>query len=212
MTEFQIQMRKLRESARQWTEPVLEQLRPLIAQGRTRYDKLERRERLLVNLAGIMIAIFLGYNLFYLSLLSWNESVLTRIETRQRELADVHGLVAQYQAKKADLTRAEKSTAQKSRDFSLFSIVEKSLTESVGRDKISSITPAADRRLSDGFTQYTVDLKLEDLSLPQIVDALYGVRTLPTAVAVANLRVTRRQNDSHAYDVDMTCIALAKNG
>ena len=44
----------------------------------------------------------------------------------------------------------------------------------------------------------------------QIVDALYGVKTLTAPVAVSNMHVTRRLQDPHTYDVEMTCIALAK--
>ena len=66
------------------------------------------------------------------------------------------------------------------------------------------------RKLSDGFLQYSVELKLQDVNLAQIVDALYGVKTLTAPVAVSNMRVTRRIQDPHTYDVEMTCIALAK--
>ena len=89
-------------------------------------------------------------------------------------------------------------------------MIEGSLTKTVGHDKIASINPDADRKLSDGFIQYSVDLKLQNVSLGQIVDALYGVKTLTAPVAVSNMHVTRRIQDPHTYDVEMTVIALAK--
>jgi hypothetical protein len=36
------------------------------------------------------------------------------------------------------------------------------------------------------------------------------VKTLTAPVAVSNLRITRRTQDTHSFDVDITCIALAK--
>lgn len=187
-------------------------LEPYRAQVRARYQKLESREKLLLKIAGGVFALFLAYNFIYFPIQSYQEGIQTRIETRQRELKEVNHLVATYLQRQSDLRTAEKNTVPISKDFSLFSVVEKALTQSVGHDKIGSITPGADRKLSDGFTQFSVELKLQNVTLAQVVDALYGIRTMSEPVAVASLRMTRRTQDPHSYDVDMTCVALAKNG
>ena len=185
-------------------------IRPLIAQLQSRYQKLESRERMLVKIAGGVFALFLIYNFFYLPISNWRDSLDTTLQTRHREIGDVQHLVETYLQRKKQLQEAERNTVPIGKDFSLFSVIEKSLTTSVGHDKIASITPSADRKLSDGFLQYSVELKLQNVSLAQIVDALYGVKTLSAPVAVSNMRVTRRIQDPHTYDVEMTCIALAK--
>lgn len=187
-------------------------VRPLIAQLRSRYQKLESRERTLVKLAGGVFALFLVYNLIYLPISNWRDSLDTTIETRHRETGEVQHLVETYLQRKKQLQEAERNTVPMGKDFSLFSVIESSLTKSVGHEKIASITPAADRKLSDGFVQYSVELKLQNVSLAQVVDALYGVKTLSAPVAVSAMRVTRRIQDSHTYDVEMTCIALGKGG
>lgn len=190
--------------------PYLKRLRPYTSRLKSRYDKLESRERLLVQLAGAVLGLFLIYNFVYLPIADWHESIETTIETRRREISDVQHLVDTYLQRKTELQEAEKSTLPIDKNFSLFSVIEKSLTQSVGHDKIASITPGSDRKVSDGFTQYTVELKLQNVNLGQIVDALYGVKTLSAPVAVSNLRITRRTQDTHSFDVEMTCIALAK--
>ena len=185
-------------------------IRPLIEQLQSRYQKLESRERKLVKIAGGVFALLLVYNLLYLPISNWRDSLDTTLETRRHEIGTVQHLVDTYVQRKKQLQDAERNTVPIGKDFSLFSVIERSLTLSVGHDKIASITPSADRKLSDGFTQYSVDLKLQNVSLGQIVDALYGVKTLSAPVAVSNMRITRRIQDSHTYDVEMTCIALAK--
>lgn len=184
---------------------------PLTAQLRARYQRLERRERILLQIAGVVFAIFIAYNFVYLPIQDWQQSLQTTLETRQRELGQVHHLVDVYLQRKSEVQSAEKNTVPISKDFSLFSVIENSLTQSVGHDKIGSITPGADRKLSDGFTQYSVELKLQNVSLRQVVDALYGVRSLTAPVAVSNLHITRRTQDPHTYDVDITCVALARS-
>ena len=185
-------------------------LDPLTAQLRVRYQRLERRERILLQIAGVVFAIFVAYNFIYLPFQDWQQSLQTTLETRQHELGQVQHLVDVYLQRKAEVQTAEKSTVPIGKDFSLFSVIEKSLTQSIGHDKIGSITPAADRKLSDGFTQLSVELKLQNVSLAQVVDALYGVRSINAPVSVSNLHITRRTQDPHTYDVDITCVALAK--
>ena len=193
-----------------YTARVNAAIRPYVAQVRARYQKLESRERMLVKVAGGVIGLFLIYNLVYAPISNWSDSLETTVLTRHREIGQVQHLVDTYLQRKTQLRDAERNTVPIGKDFSLFSVIEKSLTQTVGHDKIASITPSADRKLSDGFTQYSVELKLQNVSLGQIVDALYGVKTLSAPVAVSNMRITRRTQDVHSYDVEMTCIALAK--
>jgi hypothetical protein len=202
---------RLRRPLAPYTERVNATVGPPIAQLRTRYQKLESRERMLLKIAGGVFGLLLVYNFIYMPISNWRDSLDTSIETRRREIGNVQHLVDTYLQRKKQLEEAERNTVPLSKDFSLFSVIERSLTLTVGHDKIASITPGSDRKLSDGFTQYSVDLKLQNVSLGQIVDALYGVKTLSAPVAVSNMRITRRIQDPHTYDVELTCIALAKS-
>ena len=194
-----------------YRERVGDALRPAISQLQARYQKLEPRERTMVKLAGAVLGLFVAYNFIYMPISNWRDSIDTTLDTRRHEIGQVQHLVETYIERKKQLQQAERNTVPIGKDFSLFSVIEGSLTKSVGHDKIASINPDADRKLSDGFVQYSVDLKLQNVSLAQIVDALYGVKTLSAPVAVSNMRVTRRVQDPHTYDVEMTCIALAKS-
>jgi type II secretory pathway component PulM len=184
------------------------QLGPLYAQARARYQSLQPRERILVQVAAAMVGVLLLYNMVYLPIVSLGTGLDQSITERERDLSDVRRLAGNYGQLKIDLAAAEHATVPQSRDFSLFSVVETALTKSVGRERISSITPSADRKLPGGLIQYSVQLKLNNVSLAQVVDALYGVRTITVPVAVSDLRVQRRSDNPHAFDVDMTCVAL----
>ncbi len=184
---------------------------PWIAQARGRYQKLEPRERILVQIAGGLVGVFLIYNLIYIPIVDIGSGLQNKIIQRQQDLAEVRRLAATYAQLKADLANAERRTVPLGKDFSLFSIIEASMTKSVGHAKIGSIAPGSDRKLTDGFTEYSVQLKLDNVSLAQLVDALYGINSLPMPIGVSNIRVQRRTQDTHSYDVDLTCVALAKN-
>ncbi len=186
-------------------------LGPALAALRARYGGLEPREKLLVRIGAVLTALFLAYNLLYRPIISLRDGLHDRIDARQRELITVRRLARNYQRLKLDLAATEKRTVPGAKDFSLFSVLEQMLSKSVGRDKIGSITPA-DKPVSSQLTEHSVDLKLAGVNLAQIVDVLYGVQTLPVPVTVSSLHIRRGAQDSHSYDVDITCVALTRNG
>jgi type II secretory pathway component PulM len=202
---------RLMDLLRPYLKQAATRIDPYIAQARNRYQKLEPRERILVQIGAGVFGLFLIYNLVYLPIVDLSSGLQTEIAQRQHDLVEVRRLSNQYVQLKSDLANAERHTVPLGKDFSLFSVVESSMSKSVGREKIASITPGSDRKLSDGFTEFSVQLKLENVNLAQLVDALYGINSLAMPIGVANLRIQRRTQDTHSYDVDLTCVALAKN-
>lgn len=186
-------------------------LAPTIATARGRYQKLESRERLLLQIAGALLALFILFNLVYLPIQGALGGLGDRIQERQHDAVEVAHMMRTYQRLRVDLATMRTRTVPGSGNFSLFSVVEQALTRAPGKDKIGSITPA-EKTIPGGMTQYTVELKLNALSLPQIVDTLYGLSALNVPVTVATLHLTRRSQDSHSFDVEMTCVALGRNG
>jgi hypothetical protein len=209
---------RLRGHATRFTQP----LRPYIERakrtatpaweaGRAFYDKREPREKVLLQIAGAILAVLLLYSLIYSPIAWMKDSFNDRVASRQQELIDLRSLMQTYERMQSSLAQAQHRMVPDNPNFSLFSLVEQTLTKSVGREKIGSITPT-DQPVTGGFHQYIVDIKLNGISLPQVVDTLYGVQNLSMPITVSNLQLHQRANDPHSYDVDMSCTALAKSG
>jgi hypothetical protein len=177
-------------------------LAPTIAAAHSRYQKLEPRE---------LITLFIVFNFVYLPIQDGIGGLGDRVQERQHDAVEVARMMRAYQGLRVDLATMRTRTVAASGDFSLFSVVEQALTRAPGKDKIGSITPA-EKTIPGGMMQYTVELKLNALSLPQIVDTLYGLSALNVPVTVSTLHVTRRSQDQHTFDVEMTCVALGRNG
>ncbi|MGH8012333.1 MAG: type II secretion system protein GspM [Candidatus Binataceae bacterium] len=186
-------------------------LGPYWSSARSWYRGREQREKVLLKALGALIAVLLAYNLIYQPLVGLSGDLRNNVQTRQHQLVQVRAMMRRWEHLKTQLASTEKRTVSGGKDFSLFSVIEKTLTKSVGRDKIGSITPS-DKPVAGGFIRHAVDLKLNDVSLGQIVNALYGVQTLDVPVTVSDLRIHQRSGDPHSYDVDMICAALGRNG
>ncbi|HXR25148.1 MAG TPA: hypothetical protein VN742_07285, partial [Candidatus Binataceae bacterium] len=161
--------------------------------------------------AGAILAVILLYNLIYAPIVGLQESLADRVASRRSDLIELRGLTRSYDQLQHELTQAQQRTVPDNPNFSLFSVIEQTLTKSVGRERIGSITPT-DTAVTDGFRQYSVAIKLNGITLAQVVDTLFGVQSLGIPVTVSNLELHQHANDSHTYDVDMSCMALAKNG
>jgi hypothetical protein len=148
--------------------------------------------------------------LIYAPIVDLRESLADRVSARRNDLLEVRGLMATCERLQRELASAQTRTVPSGPNFSLFSVVEQTLTKSVGRDRIGSLTPS-DHAVPGGFRQYSVDVKLNAISLAQVVDALYGVQSLTMPVMVSHLELRPRTGDTHSYDVNMTCMALGKD-
>jgi Type II secretion system (T2SS), protein M len=186
-------------------------LAPAYAWVYARYQKLEPRERTLVQILGAVLAVFLGYHLIFAPIQDAVSALGDRIQQRQRDAVEVAHMMRTYRQLHADLDTMRTRTVSASGNFSLFSAVEQALSRAPGKDKIGSITPT-DKKIPGELTEYTVDVKLNGLTLAQIVDTLYGLGTLNVPVTVSSLHLARRTQDTHTFDVDMTCVALGRNG
>jgi len=174
------------------------------------YEKREPREKVLLRVLGAVAALLLAYNLIYAPAIAMREDLANKAVARRHELVEIRAMMRTYGRLQKDLAATETRTVPGGKDFSLFSVIEQTLTRDVGRDKIGSIAPG-NREAPGGLTQYTVDVKLNNLTLTQVVDALYGVQSLAVPISVSNFQIREHARNSHSYDVDMTCMAVGKH-
>ncbi len=76
----------LREKLGPQIDRLRERVDPLVAQGRARYQKLETRERVLVQIGAALVAIFLFYNLIYTPIVDFSSGLDQRITQREHDL------------------------------------------------------------------------------------------------------------------------------
>ncbi len=200
--------------ARRLYAPYLERIRPYIspyvARLRARYERLEPREKLLVQVAGVLLAGFFAYNFVYLPIQDMRQDLRERTEARQKEILEVRRLAQEYRQLKLEVSAAEKRTVKQSKDFSLFSAVEGMLTKTVGVAKVGSINPGEDRKISTDLVQHNLEITLSGVSLDELVSTLYGVQTLPVPVLVSDLHI-KKGAVGGTFDVDMTCVAIGRS-
>ena len=120
-------------------------------------------------------------------------------------------MVQQYRQLSLEVAAAKKRTVQQSQDFSLFPPGGGQAYRH-RRRRESQLEPPARTRKSPRTWFSTTSRSRSGVSLPEIVDTLYGIDTLPVPVLVSDLHIKRGQLITTAFDVPMTCVAIGKSG
>ena len=170
-------------------------------------QRLSARERILLGVAiGAMTVIGL-YLLIWEPLSAGREMLDRRIVLKEKELGEVQQLrddylelLRQLEASQAVLDRADEK-------FSLFPFIESTVAEVVGRERITSMNPQ-NKVVSENYREDSVELKLKEVSLEQLVDLMYKIEKGPHPLRVTRLQLKKRIRDEHHFDVVATVSML----
>lgn len=169
-------------------------------------DRLNPREKIVV-LSGLVILVLI---LIWFALINPYLDSMTgldrRIAIQKRSLTKSLQLQEQIAVLRQQLATVE---SQRRVNKPLFSEVE-SLTEQIGvREQLLSMRPQPAATQGE-FRQQLVEIRLEKLSLVQLVKLLYAVEYRSGGIQVKALRVKPRFEDRSSLDVNMTLMSLEK--
>ena len=169
-------------------------------------DRLDERERIIV-LAGIVI---LAGILIWLVLLNpylgAMQNLDRRIDGQRHNLERVATLGQEIDQLRQQLAGIE---SQRRSGRPLFSQVE-NLTKQMGvRDQLLSMRPQPDS-VQGGFRQQTVEIRLERVTLSQLVGFLHAAEHRSHGIQVRSLRVRPRFDDRSRLDVNLVLMSLER--
>lgn len=168
--------------------------------------RLNSRERMIV-IGGLLLLAMLF--LWYVLLNPYFESMGTldrRIAASQRNLTKVTRMGEKIVQLRQQLATADQRS---SGGKPLFSQVE-SLAEQTGvREQLLAMRPQP-ATIQGGFRQQLVEIRLEKLSLGQLVKLLHAIEYRSGGVQVKSLRVKPRFETRSELDVNMVLMSLEK--
>jgi len=163
-------------------------LDPVLADARTKYDRLSARERRLVTIGASAAGVFLLF-LIVFSFTSSANGYRKRTRDKLAKLQEVQSLAVSYREAEQERQAAENQLT--SNEVRLISYIEERATQAgLG---VPSMNPKGFVGIGDGrIEESVVDLTLTDINLRQLVDFLRTVETGPGVVKVKSLRIEPR--------------------
>lgn len=168
--------------------------------------RLNSREKVMVSAALVLILLVIGWLALINPYVETMNTLDRRIAAHRRNLqrAEVmRGEILQLRQLLSTVNTQGRSNRP------LFAQVE-SLTEQTGvREQLLSMRPQPATTQGD-YRQQLVEIRLEKLSLGQLVKLLYAVEYRSGGVQVKSLRIKPRFDDRASLDVNLVLMSLEK--
>jgi len=161
---------------------------------------LSANERLLVGSAGALLAALLFWLAVASPILTAAGTASRRVAAAEQQLAAVEALRARYDALSGQLQVVENRIRTGPRG-NIFTILEELARRSAVQ--VASMEPRT-APASDHYRETKVQLKLQGVSLAQVVNYLHRIENAPQPFSIKSLRIQTRSDKPSLLDVTFT--------
>mgnify|MGYP000990105422 CR=1 FL=1 len=153
--------------------------------------QLKRREQIgLAAAALVLLAVGLT-ELVVSPLAARVRRVERTLAAETAALAEMQRLKARFDRLREDARSQQERLGRRQAGFTLFSFLDAAAGQTQLKDRIAYMKPSADPIKDTPYRLSRVEMKIQDLRLPELVAFLHRVETAPEAVTVKRLSITQ---------------------
>jgi general secretion pathway protein M len=156
------------------------------------------RERVVLGVGSLIALGLAAYALVVDPLMAQSARLDRRITQRQDDLKRIEQLSGQYRAVADQVASLDRRVAAPG-SFALLSFLEETATGQQMRNRLTSIRPQPTQTLAP-YREITAEVKLESITLAQVVAYLDALDRAPQRVRVKLLRLKTRYADPQLLD------------
>ena len=174
-----------------------------------RWQQFSPRERIIVAAGGALASAALVFLLIVDPLMATIDK-LDRQARRKAKDSQELALVAQdYLLKQARMAKLEARMPSPPAQFSLLAFMEEATTTAQIRDRIAGMQPQAPL-VVQGYQETAVDLRLDGVTLPQLLALLATIEQAPYEVQVRHLQMKPKYDNPINLDATLKIVTYAK--
>jgi general secretion pathway protein M len=162
--------------------------------------QLARRERRRVLGGALVLVVALGYLFGVRPLLDRYDTLDRLIAQKEREYAEVVRLREEYRQAKTRLESIEARLGRAGQGFQLLSFLEGLAAKNGVRDRIAYMRPQPSTG-AGRFREQAVELRLDGVTINQLVQLLTQIAEVPQGLRVKRLSVVTRYDNANRLDV-----------
>ena len=154
--------------------------------------KLNKRERYAIMLAAAVIGIFFVIAFIVQPFLSKTDLLKKSLHDKAVTLEQMRQLQSEYSTltQKAEISRAQFSRRQKG--FKLNSFLVQLAGEAGVKDNVSYMKPTTKGQRNSPYKISRVDMKLDAITLKQLMTYVYGVETSSNMVDIKRISISKK--------------------
>jgi general secretion pathway protein M len=163
--------------------------------------QLNQREKIAVGIGAGALFLFILFQFIIFPLTDGRDNLTKRLSSREKAVTEMRVMRERYQKFTEQSGSLASQLAQREPGFSLFSFLEKGAADSDVKDQIAYMKPS-DSVESDQIKQSQVEMKLQAVSLQQLIMFLEQVESPEQLVGID--RITIQGNTAEEGTLDVT--------
>ncbi len=174
-----------------------------------RWQHFSQRERLIVSAGGAMVAAALVFLLIIDPLMATIDKLDRQAKRKAKDSQELALIAQEYVIKQARIAKLEQRMPSPPAQFSLLAFMEEATTATQIRDRIVGMQPQAPIVIQ-GYQETAVDIRLDGVSLPQLLALLVAIEQAPYDVRVHHLQMKPKYDNPVNLDATLKIVTYAK--
>jgi general secretion pathway protein M len=174
-----------------------------------RWQHFSQRERIIVSVGGAMLAAALVFLLIIDPLLATIDKLDRQAKRKAKDSQELALVAQEYVLKQARIAKLEQRMPSPPAQFSLLAFIEEATTATQIRDRIVGMQPQAPI-VVQGYQETAVDLRLDGVTLPQLLALLVAIEQAPYDVKVHHLQMKPKYDNPVNLDATLKIVTYAK--
>jgi len=171
--------------------------------------KLTKHERYYVSAGTVLVILIIIFQFVLFPFLGEKRKVKRSIHAKEQTLKELISLSSEYMALKENSVDIEKAIAGRPGNFTLFSFLEKQAGRSGVKPNIKYMKPSTSIN-RESYSESTVEMKLENVTLEQLVEYLYLVESPDNLVGIKRISIKQSRGSPEYLTVLMQLITYLK--
>lgn len=174
---------------------------------KTFWAKLSNRQQLNLALGGALVLVLLAWQFLLLPFLDDVKTVNKAIRNNEKAWGEMMLLARQYQGVKRQADNIQLALARRSRDFNLFSHLEKIAGDAGVKSNIKYIN-AVQGTMTGPYEELPVEMKLEKITLKQLTDFLYLLEAPQELIRVKRISIAKMKDSSEYLEAQLQVVTF----
>lgn len=166
--------------------------------------KIEKREKRILIIAGVIAALLLSYEFIISPFLEKIDRHGAAISKKEKELVSIKGLKEEY----LYLSQKKKELDAKAKSGSALTELENIALRTNIKKNISSIKPQMSQSAPEGYKETTVEIRIENVTLYELVNYLTMAENSQQPMRIKRLNIKTRYDNPKKLDSTVVISSL----
>jgi general secretion pathway protein M len=170
--------------------------------------QLAKREKYLIALMVAVVAVAVLFQLLVVPILEGRERMQSSVIGKQKNLQEIVRLSQEFKVLKQDSETLSQRLSRRPANFTLFSFLEKAAGKAGVKNNIKYMKPSASTGKGP-FKESLVEMKLEKITLKQMVDYLKLIESPDDIVSLKRISIQTNKKETQYLDAILQVLTFS---